>query len=95
MSHSYPERPFKYSGYRMLRINHNLDPLIKLAGEQCGLSPKLLNESLPNLEMWIDPSEVTCRFGPDSELMLLYKPEDNEAWRPQTLKNQSWTCCLL
>ena len=91
----YPERPYKYSGYRILRINRNIDPMIRLAGEWCELSLKLLDESLPNLEIWIDPSEVTCRFGSDSELMLLYKPGDNEPWRPQTLEKQFCTCCLL
>jgi protein BTG2 len=35
--HWFPERPFKGSGYRCLRINHKMDPVITKAGLTCGL----------------------------------------------------------
>ena len=92
-----PDRPYMYSGYRVLRINHHMDPLIQLAGEQCGLSQNFLNTTLPSLEIWIDPFEVTYRFQHDSKLILIYKYKecDSEPWSPQALKKKTCSCCCI
>lgn len=57
--HWFPEKPFKGSGYRCIRINGKMDPVIAQAGDGCGLSSTLLHQTFPSeLTMWIDPLEV-------------------------------------
>jgi len=54
--HWFPEKPFKGSGYRCIRINGKMDPVIAQAGESSGLQPQLLHSIFPSeLTMWIDP----------------------------------------
>ena len=38
--HWFPDRPFKGSGYRCLRINHKMDPVITKAALTCGIGKK-------------------------------------------------------
>lgn len=74
--HWFPEKPFKGSGYRCIRINHKMDPLIAKAGDLCGLSDTALFEMLPNeLTLWIDPKEVSYRIGEDGSVGVLYGDE--------------------
>lgn len=72
--HWFPEKPFKGSAYRCVRIvGQKMDPLIKKAGEGCGLSVSDLLRVLPNeLTMWIDPEEVSYRIGEDGSIGVLY-----------------------
>jgi len=75
--HWFPEKPFKGSGYRCIRINHKMDPLLSKAGDLCGLSHTDLFEMLPNeLTLWIDPKEVSYRIGEDGSIGVLYNFED-------------------
>lgn len=46
-SHWYPELPTKGSGYRCIRINGKMDPLIVRAGVAVGLKPSMLSKMLP------------------------------------------------
>jgi hypothetical protein len=84
--HWFPEKPYKGSGYRCIRINGKLDPVIVQAGESCGLSPQLIRSTFPSeLTMWIDPLEVSYRIGENGSICVLYEFKDgavNEPWKP-------------
>jgi protein Tob/BTG len=94
--HWFPEKPFKGSGYRCIRINGRMDPVIAQAGEACGLSPQTIHATFPSeLTMWIDPLEVSYRIGENGSICVLYEfKEDgpNDPWRPNNVnKNSSST----
>nr|AII97777.1 BLTX401 [Nephila pilipes] len=77
--HWFPEKPCKGSGYRCLRINHKMDPLIAKAGDVCGFNEADLRKLLPNeLTMWIDPQEVSYRIGENGSICILYDGKLNE-----------------
>ncbi|OBS76464.1 hypothetical protein A6R68_17078, partial [Neotoma lepida] len=72
--HWFPEKPCKGSGYRCLRINHKMDPLIGQAAQQIGLSSQELFKLLPcELTLWVDPYEVSYRIGEDGSICVLYE----------------------
>lgn len=72
-SHWYPDFPTKGSGYRCLRINGKMDPLIAQAGVSVGLEPNTLRKMLPpELTLWIDPEEVAYRIGENGSICVLY-----------------------
>ncbi|XP_055461139.1 protein BTG1-like [Psammomys obesus] len=72
--HWFPEKPCKGSGYRCLRINHQMDPLIGQAAQQIGLSSQELFRLLPSeLTLWVDPYEVSYRIGEDGSICVLYE----------------------
>lgn len=72
-SHWYPEIPTKGSGYRCIRINGKIDPLIAQAGIAVGISPNRLRKMLPaELTLWIDPEEVAYRIGENGSICVLY-----------------------
>jgi len=76
-NHWFPEKPFKGSGYRCLRINHKMDPIILKSAKSCGLSANEVFTFLPNeLTIWIDPSEVSYRIGEDGSVGILYEKEN-------------------
>lgn len=77
--HWFPEKPFKGSGYRCIRIvNRKMDPLIARAGAEVGLTQVDLLNFLPSeLTMWIDPLEVSYRIGEDGSIGVLYEIERN------------------
>lgn len=63
-NHWFPEQPTKGQAYRCIRLNEwdRHDTTIQKACSQCGIDYKDLQ--LPvELTLWVDPSEVTCRFG--------------------------------
>lgn len=71
--HWFPEKPFKGSGYRCIRINHKMDPLIQRAGVETGITENMLFSILPNeLTLWVDPDEVSYRIGEDGSIGVLY-----------------------
>lgn len=83
--HWFPEKPFKGSGYRCIRINGKMDPVISQAGESCGLSPQLIHSIFPSeLTMWIDPREVSYRIGENGSICVLYEHKEgsSEPWQP-------------
>lgn len=83
--HWFPEKPFKGSGYRCIRINGKMDPMIGQAGEACGLSATFLHQIFPSeLTMWIDPLEVSYRIGENGSICVLYEYKEGitEPWRP-------------
>jgi len=93
--HWFPEKPFKGSGYRCIRINGKFDPLIGEAGVACGLSTKFLHDIFPSeLTLWVDPKEVSYRIGENGSICVLYeatKENNGEPWRPSNTNNTSTT----
>lgn len=65
--HWHPENPRKGSAYRCIRINGRMDPVISEAAKVTGLSN--IARYLPKeFTMWIDPNEVSYRFGEDGSI---------------------------
>jgi len=74
--HWFPDRPCKGSGYRCIRINHKMDPLIGQAGQRIGLTIQQLYLLLPSeLTLWVDPFEVSYRIGEDGSICVLYESQ--------------------
>ncbi|KAM9444314.1 protein BTG1-like [Clarias gariepinus] len=72
--HWFPDAPFKGSGYRCIRINHKMDPLLGRVAYAIGLSKERLCHLLPReLTMWVDPYEVAYRIGENGSIGLLYE----------------------
>jgi protein Tob/BTG len=60
--HWHPTNPVRGSGYRCIRINGMLDPLVKRAGEACGMSYESIRALFPaELTLWVDPDDVAYR----------------------------------
>uniref|UniRef100_A0A8C2JVB9 Anti-proliferative protein domain-containing protein n=1 Tax=Cyprinus carpio TaxID=7962 RepID=A0A8C2JVB9_CYPCA len=69
--HWFPNAPCRGSGYRCIRINHKMDPLIGKAACTIGLTKEQLFSLLPSeLTMWIDPYEVSYRIGEDGSICV-------------------------
>uniref|UniRef100_A0A8C3B7I7 Anti-proliferative protein domain-containing protein n=1 Tax=Cairina moschata TaxID=8855 RepID=A0A8C3B7I7_CAIMO len=72
--HWFPLAPSKGSGYRCIRINHKMDPLIGEAAGMIGLSHERLFQLLPSeLTLWVDPFEVSYRIGENGSICVLYE----------------------
>lgn len=72
--HWFPDRPNRGSGYRCIRINGKMDPVIAQAGANVGLLPTVLHSLFPTeLTMWIDPAEVSYRIGENGSICVLYE----------------------
>ena len=68
--HWHQEKPLKGSAYRCIRINEQMDPLITEAAKVTGLAD--VAKYLPKeLTMWIDPKDVSYRFGEDGSISQL------------------------
>ena len=85
--HWFPENPIKGSGYRTVRcVDLKIDPLIIQAGKICKLSKEFLQKTLPNaLTLWVNPREVTYRFGENGCICILYNNNNTEPWTHITL----------
>lgn len=78
--HWFPNNAFKGSGYRCLRINHKMDPVIGKAGRSCGLREGSLRKLFPHeLTMWVDPGEVSYRIGENGSICVLYDGNKQES----------------
>lgn len=85
--HWFPDRPNRGSGYRCIRINGKMDPVIAQAGANVGLLPTVLHSLFPSeLTMWIDPSEVSYRIGENGSICVLY--ERTEPENPEEMSSQ-------
>lgn len=84
--HWFPEKPFRGSGYRCLRINGKIDPVIAQAAEKAAVNPLTIHATFPSeLTMWIDPKEVSYRIGENGSICVLYEYKEgiSEPWKPQ------------
>ncbi|XP_065210195.1 protein Tob1 [Planococcus citri] len=88
--HWYPDAPEKGSGYRCLKVGRAIDPpdpLLEKAAYDSGLDVQDILEHLPKeLNIWIDPGEVSFRIGDKGPTEILYSTEiaensDNEVAR--------------
>ena len=72
--HWFPERPLKGSAYRCIRIaNRSLDRDVAMAGTAAGVPESQLRSLLPSeLTLWIDPDEVSYRFGEEGSVGIIY-----------------------
>ena len=87
--HWFPEKPFKGSGYRTIRISGKMDPVVAQAGASCGLSAEIVHSTFPSeLTIWVDPLEVTYRIGGNGSICVLYEYEEgvNEPWKAKTTR---------
>jgi len=76
--HWFPELPHKGSGYRCIRINHSMDPLLDSAAVDSGI--KDLISYLPNeLTMWVDPFDVSYRFGENGSIGQVYGADSSSS----------------
>lgn len=74
--HWFPEKPTRGSGYRCIRINGKMDPVIAQAGNAVGLNSAFLHSLFPSeLTMWIDPCEVSYRIGENGSICVLYETD--------------------
>jgi len=81
--HWFPENPYKGSGYRCIRINGKLDPAVAQAAEMAGLPGNAVLRTFPReITLWIDPEEVSYRFGENGSVSVLYDATHSEPWRP-------------
>ena len=77
--HWFPEKPCKGSGYRCIRINGKMDPVLVQAGGLVGLPGQFLHTLFPSeLTMWIDPREVSYRIGENGSICVLYDEHEVE-----------------
>ncbi|KAF4077423.1 hypothetical protein AMELA_G00208060 [Ameiurus melas] len=89
--HWFPDAPFRGSGYRCIRIDHKMDPLVGKAAYTIGLSRKQLLSLLPSqLTMWVDPYEVSYRIGENGSIGVLYESKPP----PETHPNSVVSCKL-
>lgn len=73
-NHWFPSKPNKGSGFRCIRINHSMDPLILQAGRSCGLSDTVIFSSIPKeLTIWVDPFDVSYRIGENGSIGVLFE----------------------
>lgn len=79
--HWYPDKPFKGSGFRCVRMNgEKVDPVFIHAASECGLSLEEVKSYLPEeLTVWIDPAEVSYRIGEKGQIKILYSDRKDES----------------
>lgn len=86
--HWFPEKPCKGSGYRCIRINGKMDPVLAHAGGLVGLPGQFLHTLFPSeLTMWIDPREVSYRIGENGSICVLYDEREVEETMRQSANN--------
>ena len=76
--HWYPDKPFKGSAYRCLKITDPSDPVLNRAARESGNPITDIIENLPaDLAVWIDPGEVSYRMGEKGAVKILYSEKDS------------------
>lgn len=93
--HWFPDRPCKGSGYRCIRINHKMDPLVWQAGQRIGLTIQQLYLLLPSeLTLWVDPFEVSYRIGEDGSICVLYESQPGPIGMPASATASSTSAMM-
>jgi protein Tob/BTG len=71
--HWYADDPEKGSGYRCLKFDDSLDPLVRRCAKESGVvTADILHNLPPELHVWIDPDSVCFRSGERSPLQYLF-----------------------
>jgi len=79
-NHWFPEEPPRGSGYRCIRINHIMDPLISKAALCIGLSDSDLFHIFPTeFTLWVDPDDVSYRIGEEGSIGPLFKEDSSSS----------------
>ena len=82
--HWYPDKPFKGSAYRCLKITDPADPVLNRAARESGNPVSDIVENLPaDLAIWIDPGEVSYRIGEKGSVKILYSENDSNNYAVQ------------
>lgn len=92
--HWHLDNPQLGSAYRCIRINHNMDPLVEKAADECGV--KISDLALPKeFTIWIDPNEISYRFGEDGSIntVLMKKRNDGGNLESMLLNRQKSHPC--
>ena len=75
--HWYPDKPFKGSAYRCLKITDPADPVLNRAARESGNPITDIIENLPaDLAVWIDPGEVSYRMGEKGAVKILFSEKE-------------------
>ena len=75
--HWYPDKPFKGSAFRCLKITDPADPVLNRAARESGNPIPDITDNLPtDLAIWIDPGEVSYRIGEKGSVKILYSAND-------------------
>jgi protein Tob/BTG len=79
--HWFPDKPFKGSGFRCIRIvKRRIDPVLALAASAAGINEDSLLNVLPSeLTLWVDPDDVCYRFGEDGSIGSLFGGGSSES----------------
>ncbi|MEE6515738.1 hypothetical protein FKM82_024757 [Ascaphus truei] len=87
--HWFPDKPAKGSGYRCIRINHKMDPIISKVAGRIHMNSQQLYSLLPKeLTLWVDPYEVSYRIGEDGSICVLYEVPTPPARGPLNCKSE-------
>jgi len=86
--HWFPERPCKGSAFRCIRIvKRRMDPVVSQAAAESGIAESRLQQLLPSeLTLWVDPNDVSYRFGEDGSIGVLL--DGNRT--PKTESSSTW-----
>ncbi|MEE6506678.1 hypothetical protein FKM82_007789 [Ascaphus truei] len=77
--HWYPDRPYKGSGFRCIHVGEKVEPVIEQAANESGLDIEDIRRNLPqDLNVWIDPNEVSYQIGEKGQVKVLYVDDNNE-----------------
>lgn len=75
--HWYPDKPFKGSAFRCLKITDPADPVLNRAARESGNPIPDITDNLPtDLAIWIDPGEVSYRIGEKGSVKILFSAND-------------------
>lgn len=82
LDHWFPEKPFKGSAFRCIRIvKCRLDPVLASVASTAGISENRLLSVLPSeLTLWVDPNEVCYRFGEDGSIGSLLNAHSSDSF---------------
>jgi len=71
--HWHSATPLRGSGFRCLRINGKLDPVVAIAAEASRLPLRKVRQAFPaELTVWVDPGDVSVRFGEEGSVGVWY-----------------------
>ncbi|KAM4794828.1 protein BTG2-like [Rhinophrynus dorsalis] len=91
--HWFPDKPAKGSGYRCIRINHKMDPIISKVASRINMNSQQLLSLLPKeLTLWVDPYEVSYRIGEDGSICVLYEASAPTPRGPLNCKSELLGC---
>ena len=88
-THWDPSAPHKGSGYRCIRINHKLDPIVLQACQESGTVTTVPSILPKELTVWIDPQEVAYRFGEEGSICRLeLSPPSSPKSSPEPVRRE-------